>query len=93
MRKMITDILDDAAADNVGVSRFSQAMSLKLAKKRNDGKGGWNRPAQAYHTGCSPEHLRRLLATHIKKGDLVDIANFCMMIWNRENPKGDKHGI
>lgn len=87
-RKDITEILDDAAADNTGVVRFSQAMSRKLAKKRADGYSGWNRPTNAYYTGCSPEHLRRKLRSHIEKSDLVDVANFCMMIWNRENPNG-----
>lgn len=86
----ITAIKDGASADRVGLARFNKAMRSKLSAKRADGKGGWNRPSGGYYTGCSISHLRRLLASHIKKGDMVDVANFCMMIWNRQHPKGPR---
>lgn len=80
----ITKIKGSAAADAIGVARFSLAMSNKLDAKRAEGRGGWNNPEE-----CSVESLCVMLADHVKKGDMVDIANFAMMIWNRNNPKGN----
>ena len=93
----IRDIREGAEADAVGVDRFRAAMSTKHAKKREEGRGGWNhepytvqpdRGDCVWHGGCSIAKLRRMLRAHLKKGDMVDIANFAMMIWNRENPHG-----
>lgn len=77
----------DEWACAAGVLRFSAAMRSKLDRKRQDGRGGWNKPDE-----CSVEFLRQLLDEHVRKGDPVDIANICMMIWNRENPKGLSNG-
>lgn len=77
------EILSDGMADAIGVTRFAEAMSEKLAQKSLEGRGGWNRPDQ-----CSIEDLERMLREHIAKGDPVDIANFAMMIWNRRHPEG-----
>ncbi len=65
--------LDDAAVD-----RFAAAMKAKLAKKRGEGRGGWE-DGQA----CPPGMLQQMLLDHLRKGDPVDIGNFAMMIWNR----------
>lgn len=73
----------DEWACAAGVLRFSAAMRAKLDKKRRAGRGGWNRPEE-----CTIEYLRELLAEHVLKGDPLDIANLCMMIWNRENQVG-----
>lgn len=70
-------------ADTVGVLRFSEAMEAKLHAKRLEGRGGWNHPE-----ACDMEDLWRMLRDHVKKGDPVDIGNFAMMIWNRQNPLG-----
>jgi hypothetical protein len=70
-------------ADDVGLVRFSTAQRMKLAKKRQEGRGGWNLKSE-----CSTTFLRELLERHVKKGDMVDIANIAMFIWNRENPYG-----
>ena len=78
----IADFADNRVADLVGVARFSNAMKRKLAKKRREGYAGWN------DGRCSIARLRGLLTSHLKKRDPVDIANFCMMIWNREHPTG-----
>lgn len=61
--------------DDYAVDCFAQIMKAKLAKKRAEGRGGWNDPAQ-----CSVEYLNRLLLDHVEKGDPVDVANFCMML-------------
>lgn len=83
MIKDITKIKGNALADATGVERFSIAMSNKLDAKRKEGRGGWNNPHE-----CTRESLYMMLADHVRKGDMVDIANFAMMIWNRENPEG-----
>jgi hypothetical protein len=75
--------LSDAAADETGVRRFANAMADKLAAKRKENRGGWNRPHQA-----SMKRLQKLLREHAEKGDPVDIANFAMIIWNRQHPHG-----
>lgn len=89
MDKPLADItiFDGSAADNTGVARFSLAMREKLERKRDEGRGGWNDPQE-----CTIEGLQRMLKEHIKKGDPVDIGNFAMMIWNRQNPRGASHG-
>ena len=81
--KNIKDIITGDSADSLGVERFSRAMAKKLSAKRAEGRYGWNDPDE-----CSVEDLCVMLANHVGKGDMVDIANFCMFIWNRKNPKG-----
>ena len=79
----ITKIDDDLYADRVGLHRLFDAMEAKLEAKRAQGRGGWN-------NDCTVEFLERLLKEHIDKPwtprNLVDMANFCMMIWNRHLP-------
>lgn len=79
----ITQIDDDREADNLGTCRFLIAMQEKLALKREEGRGGWNCPSE-----CGLDDLKEMLEEHVPKGDPVDIANFAMMIWNREHPDG-----
>lgn len=79
-------IMDNETADRIGTNRFARAMKQKLEHKRAVGRGGWNRtPA---NSGCSMRLLRQMLLNHVDKGDMVDIANLAMMIWNREHPHG-----
>lgn len=67
--------------DELAIDKFAAAMEQKMAKKRADGRGGWEDPEQ-----CSVEFLNELLQGHMAKGDPVDIGNFCMMLWNRGAP-------
>lgn len=66
--------------DDIAVNFFADVMKVKLAKKRAEGRSGWNDPKQ-----CSIDHLKQLFYEHFRKGDMVDLANFSMMIWHREN--------
>jgi len=67
--------------DDVAVDKFAAAMKAKLAKKRAEGRGGWDDPAQ-----CSVPYLAQLLVEHCGKvNSAVDIANFAMMVWHRTN--------
>ena len=83
------DAVLDEVADELGVQRFANTMRAKLAEKRLQGYSGWN-------NDCSRERLEQLLAKHIEKPwderNLTDIANFCMMLWNREHPCGTPDG-
>ena len=47
-------------------------MKAKLAKKRQEGRGGWQSMAS--------EQLSALLHEHVHKGDPVDVANLAMML-------------
>jgi hypothetical protein len=64
--------------DDEAVDRFAIAMKAKLAEKRAQGYGGWDRPEE-----CTIGHLSQLLRKHIDKGDAVDVGNFSMMIHQR----------
>lgn len=64
--------------DDLAVDRFAAAMKEKLAKKRAEGRGGWENKDE-----CSNELLTILLRHHVDKGDPVDVGNFAMMIHQR----------
>jgi hypothetical protein len=65
-------------SDDLAVDRFAAAMKAKLAKKRAEGRGGWDDPAQ-----CTGENLSLLLRSHVRKGDPLDVGNLAMMIHQR----------
>ncbi|WP_226623119.1 hypothetical protein [Brucella anthropi] len=65
-------------ADDLAVDRFAVAMKEKLAKKRAEGRGGWENKDE-----CSAEYLSYLLIQHIWKGDPLDIGNIAMMLQQR----------
>lgn len=93
---MNIDKLSNVGADRRGVERFTEAMHAKMTTKRAEGRGGWHREGKGESNpetwGCSTRGLQQALRNHIARGltgsNLVDIANFCMMVWNREHPKG-----
>lgn len=73
----------DAHPDDAAVDRFAAAMKAKLARKRAQGRGGWDNPDE-----CSPRLLAKLLIDHLPKGDPVDVGNFAMMLYNRPDADG-----
>lgn len=64
--------------DDIAVDRFAAAMKEKLARKREEGRGGWDDKEK-----CSGEYLSRLLREHVDKGDPVDVGNLAMMLHQR----------
>lgn len=64
--------------DDLAVDRFAAAMKAKLAKKRDEGRGGWEDKDQ-----CSNAFLSELLLEHVAKGDPVDVGNLAMMVHQR----------
>ena len=77
--------MEEHEIDQLGVDRFRLAMLEKLAIKRLEGRGGWHDPEQ-----CAVSDLHAMLLDHVEKGDMIDIANFAMMIWNREQSSDTK---
>lgn len=78
--EMARAIIDaERIVDQCAVRDFAVAMNDKLEQKRAEGRGGWHDPKR-----CTISELRKMLAEHVEKGDMVDIANFAMMIWSRE---------
>lgn len=71
--------------DDLAVDRFAAAMKAKLAKKREDGRGGWERKDE-----CSNGFLSLLLVEHVEKGDPVDVGNLAMMIHQRGETIADE---
>lgn len=67
--------------DDMAVDAFAAAMKEKLAEKRAQGYRGWDD-----RTDCPPGRLARLLNEHLAKGDPLDVGNFAMMLWNRQEP-------
>jgi hypothetical protein len=74
----ITARMSDVRACGAGITNLVNAMEVKLAKKRREGRGGWHRP-----NDCEPGRLADALLDHLAKGDVVDVANFAMMLHNR----------
>ena len=76
------EVVLERHTDDVAVEAFSVAMKQKLAFARAKGRGGWEQ--------CSRNDLWQMLRAHVIKGDVRDIANFCMFIWHvdgkGENP-------
>lgn len=70
---------DEPHADDIAVDRFAAAMKAKLAKKRAEGRGGWDDK-----DACSQLFLSCLRREHVEKGDPVDVGNIAMMLHQRE---------
>jgi hypothetical protein len=83
--RSIENIVVDSHADRVGFNRFTAAMRERLDEARNvEGRGGWNRAGE-----CSIERLTELYNRAVASGNLVNVANYAMMIWNRRHPTGE----
>lgn len=65
--------------DNIAVTGFTDLMRSKMRASRAKGRYGW------WDRGiCTIDDLKTMLANHIEKGDMVDVANIAMMIHYRE---------
>lgn len=61
--------------DDIAVDNLANAMKLKLAKKRAESFSGWEK--------TNPHFLSKLLLEHTRKGDPVDVANFCAFLYEQ----------
>lgn len=73
--------------DDLAVDHFAGAMKTKMAISQAKGRSGWDDPNQ-----CTVESLQAMLLDHVAKGDPVDVANFCMMLWIRGGRTVDQNG-
>lgn len=64
--------------DDLAVDRFASAMKAKLAKKRSEGRGGWDNDDKSIGV-----LLSNLLREHVEKGDPLDVGNLAMMLHQR----------
>jgi len=64
--------------DDLAVDRFAEAMKIKLAQKRAEGRWGWESAGDYMNA-----HLSKLLIEHVHKGDPLDVGNLAMMIHQR----------
>jgi hypothetical protein len=73
-------------SDDLAVDRFAAAMKAKMAASRAKGRGGWDDERQ-----CPMAKLSNMLIAHARKGDPVDVANFAMMLHQREQMEIEHH--
>lgn len=64
--------------DELGVEELAAAMKAKLLQKRIEGRSGWDNPAR-----CLVANLANQFIDHLAKGDLIDLANYLMMLNHR----------
>lgn len=69
---------DEQIINSIASRKLISAMMLKLDKKYSEGRSGWNDKDKV-----SNKTLSQMLRDHVEKGDPVDVANFCMMIYFR----------
>jgi hypothetical protein len=78
INKLRALMIQEPHPDDLAVDAFAEAMKQKLAKKREQGYSGWWDKAE-----CPTEFLIEKLIEHVRKGDPVDMANFCMFLFSR----------
>ena len=69
---------EDKEATEIAFGRFTKAMDEKMQTSFAKGWGGWNRPSE-----CSTQRLLSLFEEAVRKGDIVDIGNYAMMLHGR----------
>lgn len=68
------DVLPVGGEDDQKVNEFTAAIRDKMALVRAKGRGDWKEH--------SASDLQDALTEHVRKGDPVDVAIFCMMLWH-----------
>lgn len=64
--------------DDLHVDAMADAMKVRLATKRAEGRGGWDDAEQ-----CAVEYLAALLVGSLLRGNAIDVANYAMMLHRR----------
>ena len=76
--RVCDEVSPSAHPDDLAVDAFALIMKAKLKASREKGRHGWDNPNE-----CTVEDLSIMLRVHVGKGDPVDVANFCMMLFHR----------
>lgn len=86
IRYHLPDILKATAVeqhpDDEAVDKFAAAMHARMTECRLKGKEGWDDPER-----CPVETLEQWLRFSLDNRDWVDVANYTMMVWAREQAK------
>lgn len=69
---------NERAVDVVAVNTFAKAMMARLDFARQNGRGGWRD-----NSVVSVEDLITMMTQQVIRGQMVDAANFCMMLHQR----------
>lgn len=83
---------------NVRRSVIDFAIEMERVLRKNDYKSGWDTCEVGYLVGklfeetgeFSREYFRYANISHSSE-ETIDIANICMMLWERLNFRGDKN--
>jgi len=79
IRYTLADVLAHTAVnqhpDDEAVDRFAAAMHAKMAQARAKGREGWDDPER-----CSVARLVMLFVRSVLAGDIIDSANYGMML-------------
>lgn len=65
--------------DDAAIDKFALAMKQKMQKKRNEGRSKWDNKKE-----IPALQLQCLLFESTQKGDPIDVANYAMMLWHRD---------
>lgn len=84
--KIMSNITNEQADVN-GVLLFACKMNDRLTECRNNGKSGWHKPGTICPTGNHENEIgafKERLQTALNEGRMIDVANYSMMIYHRE---------
>lgn len=91
IRYNLPDVLARTAVnqhpDDEAVDKFAAAMHAKMAAARAKGKEGWDDPERCSVAVLNLELLNAIKFASIDTGRWVDVANYAMMLWAREQSK------
>ncbi len=79
LTKAIYEVFEPKHPDDIAVDQIAVAMKARLRLKRTQGRGGWHDLKD-----CSAEKLSAMLMAAALKGKPVDVANFAMMLYCRD---------
>lgn len=83
---LLHTLIDTGHPDEIAVDKFADAMKSKLAIKRREGVNGWDDPREM----TRHELYTRLIEQISKGADMIDLANYAMMIWHRDHWRRDQ---
>lgn len=72
----------DEQINNIFIDRFAKLMKLRMAVKRNEGMDNWYDPKECEINDIVTSFISHLTKTN--EGDLINIANLCMMLHERD---------
>ncbi|RLG36446.1 MAG: hypothetical protein DRO01_08115 [Thermoproteota archaeon] len=83
--------MDECGKLKAVLDDFSKAMYDKLmAKYRKEGYRGWDSPeCEKFLIAGLIEHVSKSYSGNFSPDSLIDIANYCMFLWNLKKSHAD----